>query len=102
MTVAEEAVAARRPNETVRVIDNFSTGKRENVKPFAGRAEIIENARTAANAARRFSKCRKLAEYGKFDVRDRNEAVSIAVSCRERVLPGRDDSNGSAADVQSP
>ena len=31
-----------RRNETVRVIDNFSTGKRENVAPFANRAEIIE------------------------------------------------------------
>jgi UDP-glucose 4-epimerase len=29
-------------NETVRVIDNFSTGKRENVQPFANRAKIIE------------------------------------------------------------
>src|SRR5262249_60089197 len=31
-----------RRNEPVRVIDNFSTGKRENLKPFKGRAEIIE------------------------------------------------------------
>ena len=31
-----------RRNETVRIIDNFSTGKRENVQPFAGRAEVIE------------------------------------------------------------
>ena len=31
-----------RRNETVRVIDNFSTGKRENVAPFANRAEVIE------------------------------------------------------------
>jgi UDP-glucose 4-epimerase len=29
-------------NETVRVLDNFSTGKHENVEPFADRAEIIE------------------------------------------------------------
>jgi len=29
-------------NETVRVIDNFSTGKRENLEPFKKRAEIIE------------------------------------------------------------
>jgi len=29
-------------NETVRVIDNFSTGKWENVEPFEGSAEIIE------------------------------------------------------------
>jgi len=31
-----------RRNETVRVIDNFSTGKWENVEPFEGSAEIIE------------------------------------------------------------
>ena len=31
-----------RRNETVKVIDNFSTGKRENVEPFASRAEVIE------------------------------------------------------------
>jgi nucleoside-diphosphate-sugar epimerase len=31
-----------RRNETVKVIDNFSTGKRENIVPFAGRVEIIE------------------------------------------------------------
>jgi UDP-glucose 4-epimerase len=31
-----------RRNETVRVLDNFSTGKHENVEPFADRAEIIE------------------------------------------------------------
>src|SRR5262245_35990177 len=31
-----------RRNEPVRVIDNFSTGKREHLKPFKGRAEIIE------------------------------------------------------------
>src|SRR5689334_18192305 len=30
-----------RRNETVKVIDNFSTGKRENVRPFEGKAEII-------------------------------------------------------------
>src|ERR1051326_8280975 len=31
-----------RRNETVTVIDNFSTGKRENVQAFANRAKIIE------------------------------------------------------------
>ncbi|PYR67663.1 MAG: LPS biosynthesis protein WbpP, partial [Acidobacteria bacterium] len=31
-----------RRNEIVRVIDNFSTGKWENVEPFEGGAEIIE------------------------------------------------------------
>src|SRR3989449_7656034 len=31
-----------RRNQTVRVIDNFSPGKRENVEPFEGTAEIIE------------------------------------------------------------
>jgi UDP-N-acetylglucosamine 4-epimerase len=31
-----------RKGETVKIIDNFSTGKRENVEPFKGRAEIIE------------------------------------------------------------
>jgi UDP-glucose 4-epimerase len=30
-----------RRKETVRVIDNFSTGKRENVRPFEGRIELI-------------------------------------------------------------
>ncbi|PYS10031.1 MAG: LPS biosynthesis protein WbpP, partial [Acidobacteria bacterium] len=30
-----------RRNEIVRVIDNFSTGKWENVEPFEGGAEII-------------------------------------------------------------
>jgi UDP-glucose 4-epimerase len=29
-------------NETVRVIDNFSTGKRENVEPFADHIQLIE------------------------------------------------------------
>ena len=32
-----------RRNETVKVIDNFSTGKRENVEPFEGHAEIIDS-----------------------------------------------------------
>jgi len=31
-----------RRNETVKVIDNFSTGKRENLKPFEAGAEVIE------------------------------------------------------------
>src|SRR5207237_6998103 len=31
-----------RRNETVKVIDNFSTGKRENVEPFEDEIEIIE------------------------------------------------------------
>ena len=31
-----------RRNQTVKVIDNFSTGKHENVEPFEDRAEIIE------------------------------------------------------------
>src|SRR5437762_13618402 len=29
-------------NETVRIIDNFSTGKRENVEAFKNKVEIIE------------------------------------------------------------
>src|ERR1041385_1242924 len=37
--IAEELVHR---DETVRVIDNFSTGKRENVKSFGKRAEVIE------------------------------------------------------------
>jgi nucleoside-diphosphate-sugar epimerase len=37
--IAEELL---RRNQTVKVLDNFSTGKRENVKPFEGRAEIVE------------------------------------------------------------
>ena len=31
-----------RRNETVKVIDNFSTGKRENVQPFAEREPFVE------------------------------------------------------------
>jgi nucleoside-diphosphate-sugar epimerase len=31
-----------RRNETVRIIDDFSTGKRQNVRPFEGSAEIFE------------------------------------------------------------
>src|SRR5215471_59334 len=31
-----------RRGETVKVIDNFSTGKRENVEPFRAEAEIVE------------------------------------------------------------
>ena len=31
-----------RRGEKVRVIDNFSTGKRENVKPFKNDAEVME------------------------------------------------------------
>ncbi len=37
--IVEELV---RRNETVRVIDNFSTGKRDNVQPFKKNVEIIE------------------------------------------------------------
>jgi nucleoside-diphosphate-sugar epimerase len=31
-----------RRNETVKVIDNFSTGRRENIKDFAGEVEVLE------------------------------------------------------------
>jgi UDP-glucose 4-epimerase len=45
-----------RRNQTVRLIDNFSTGKRENVLPFKGRATIIEaDLATENNLARYFS-----------------------------------------------
>src|SRR6266850_1691329 len=37
--IVEELV---RRKQTVKVIDNFSTGKRENVKPFGGAVEVIE------------------------------------------------------------
>ncbi len=37
--IAEELL---RRGETVKIIDNFSTGKRENVEPFKKRAEVIE------------------------------------------------------------
>jgi UDP-glucose 4-epimerase len=37
--IVEELI---RRKQTVKVIDNFSTGKRENVKPFESAAEIIE------------------------------------------------------------
>src|SRR4051812_30947438 len=37
--IAEELI---RRSETGKVIDNFSTGKRENVEPFRGKAYIIE------------------------------------------------------------
>src|SRR3954453_16951679 len=32
-----------RRNETVKIIDNFSTGKRENVEPFRTKAQVIES-----------------------------------------------------------
>ena len=31
-----------RRNQSVKVIDNFSTGKRENLNPFSGKIEVIE------------------------------------------------------------
>src|SRR5215813_4176624 len=31
-----------RRNQSVKVIDNFSTGKRENLKPFTGKIEVVE------------------------------------------------------------
>ena len=37
--IVEELI---RRNETVKIIDNFSTGKRENVEPFRMKAEVIE------------------------------------------------------------
>ena len=43
-------------NETVRVIDNFSTGKRENIGPFADRTEIIEADLAEAQNLARFLK----------------------------------------------
>ena len=38
-----------RRNETVKVIDNFSTGKRENIAPFKDHVEIIEADISEAN-----------------------------------------------------
>src|SRR5438552_8695664 len=37
--IAEELL---RRGETVKIIDNFSTGKRQNVEPFKNRAEVVE------------------------------------------------------------
>src|SRR3989442_4217961 len=51
--IVEELV---RRNETVKVIDNFSTGKRENVKPFKNRAEIIDADIAEAKDLARFLK----------------------------------------------
>ena len=45
-----------RRSETVRVIDNFSTGKRENVEPFKNRAEIIDADIAEAKNLARFLK----------------------------------------------
>jgi len=49
-----------RRNETVTVIDNFSTGKRENVKPFEGTAEIID---ADISQAKNLAQILKGAEY---------------------------------------
>jgi len=49
-----------RRNETVTVIDNFSTGKRENVKPFEGAAEIID---ADISQAKNLAQILKGAEY---------------------------------------
>ena len=45
-----------RRSETVKVIDNFSTGKRENVEPFKNRAEIIDADIAEAKNLARFLK----------------------------------------------
>src|SRR5437879_11680329 len=45
-----------RRSETVKVIDNFSTGKRENVEPFKNRAEIIDTDIAEAKNLARFLK----------------------------------------------
>ncbi len=55
--IVEELV---RRNETVTVIDNFSTGKRENVKPFEGTAEIID---ADISQAKNLAQILKGAEY---------------------------------------
>jgi len=55
--IVEELV---RRNETVTVIDNFSTGKRENVKPFEGAAEIID---ADISQAKNLAQILKGAEY---------------------------------------
>jgi UDP-glucose 4-epimerase len=49
-----------RRNETVMVIDNFSTGKRENVKPFEGAAEVID---ADISQAKNLAQILKGAEY---------------------------------------
>src|SRR5215475_3291828 len=49
-----------RRNETVTVIDNFSTGKRENVKPFEGAAEVID---ADISQAKNLAQILKGAEY---------------------------------------
>jgi len=55
--IVEELV---RRSETVTVIDNFSTGKRENVKPFVGTAEIID---ADVSQAKNLAQILKGAEY---------------------------------------
>jgi nucleoside-diphosphate-sugar epimerase len=49
-----------RRNETVKIIDNFSTGKRENVEPFRTKAEVIE---TDISASPDLAKILKGADY---------------------------------------
>ena len=55
--IVEELV---RRSETVTVIDNFSTGKRENVKPFEGTAEIVD---ADISQAKNLAQILKGAEY---------------------------------------
>jgi len=49
-----------RRNETVTVIDNFSTGKRENVRPFEGAADVID---ADISQAKNLAQILKGAEY---------------------------------------
>ena len=53
--IVEELI---RRGETTKVIDNFSTGKRENVAPFKNDAEIIEADIAEAKNLQRFYRCR--------------------------------------------
>ena len=50
-----------RRNETVKIIDNFSTGKRENVEPFRTKAEVIET--DISESPRTWQKSLKGADY---------------------------------------
>ena len=46
-----EGLLAR--GDTVRVLDDLSTGKRENLRPFGGRVELLQGSVTDPDAVRR-------------------------------------------------
>ncbi len=47
------AEALVRENEKVRILDNFSTGRRENLEPLRGKAEVVEGSITDYDVCRR-------------------------------------------------